>query len=89
MPKIQFSAAALTGMRCVQLVEPHDNKWSSPYLCVPQKSWYQFTWEKDGVHGKTNKRCMKFKLIKAKDNDWCNNYLCAQEKSDGKGKFKI
>lgn len=67
------------------MLEPLDQEWTNPFLCVPKNSWYQFTWEHQGVHGRTNSRCLKMKMPKGKKGAWCDNYLCAQEKSDGKG----
>ena len=85
IPRIQLSLTAIANQRCVRILEPRDPYWKNPYLCVPKNSWYQFTWEHQGVSGRQKKRCLIWKLPKGKNENWCNNYLCAQEKSDGKG----
>ena len=88
-PRIEFSLSAIPGKRCVQIEEPQDSTWKNPYICVPNNSWYQFTWEHQGVHGKKKSSCMKFKLPKGKDGNWCDNSLCTQEKSDGEGMLML
>eukprot|EP00794_Sanderia_malayensis_P003060 gene3060-3523_t len=82
IPEMQFTYnSTMPGKRCVQIKEPSDSFWKQPYLCVPEKSWYQFTWYyQNNIHGKTKQRCMRWKKGKS---EWCNNYLCAQEKSKG------
>ena len=37
-------------MRCVQIKEPSDKDgWDNNYLCVPEKTPYNFTWTFSGL----------------------------------------
>ena len=80
-----YNNGSIPNMRCTQISEPSDAMWKNPFICVPKKSWYQFTWHRQtSLSGQAKERCLQWK-IGAKDY-WCKDYLCAQSVSKGFGK---
>ena len=90
IPDIYIKNGSIPDMRCTQISEPMDTLWTDPFICVPEWSWYHFTWHHDErIDRQSKRRCMKWKINgKNKRSAWKDNYLCAESESNGFGKQK-